>query len=66
MSVCARSVEVVVVFARQRPRSSLKPVEFGCQEDRFRSVVVSLRGPPEHASNSYRKNRSASSERQEC
>src|SRR6267378_3876803 len=61
MSVCARQMEVVVVFARQRPRSSLQPVKFARQADRFRfRRWLSYAGLQQHATNLICKSRSAS------
>src|SRR6267142_3285570 len=61
MSVCARQMEVVVVFARQRPRGGLQPVKFARQVNGFRfGHRLSYAGLQEHAPNLIRKSRSAS------
>src|ERR1700687_1332694 len=61
MSVCARQMEVVVVFAWQRPRGGLQPVKFARQVDGFRfGHRLSYASLPQHAPNLIRKSRSAS------
>src|SRR6267143_3018866 len=61
MSVCARQVEVVVVFARQRPRGGLQPVKFARQVNGFRfGHRLSYAGLQKHAPNLICKSRSAS------
>src|SRR6267378_7907534 len=61
MSVCARQMEVVVVFARQRPRGGLQPVKFARQASGLRfGHRLSYAGLQEHAPNLIRKSRSAS------
>src|SRR5260370_17787381 len=59
--VCARQMEVVVVFARQRPRGGLQPVKFARQVNGFRlGHRLSYAGLQQHAPNLIRKSRSAS------
>src|SRR5882762_5531136 len=61
MSVCARQLEVVVIFARQRPRGGLQPVKFARQVNGFRlGHGLSYAGLQQHAPNLIRKSRSAS------
>src|SRR5882672_10018438 len=61
MSVCARQMKIVVVFAGQRPRAYLKSVKFACQANRFRFAHrLSYPSFQQHAPNLIRKSRSAS------
>src|SRR5713226_328918 len=61
MPVCARKMEVVVVFGRQRPRGGLQPVKFARQTNRFRfGHWLSYAGLQQHAPNLICKSRSAS------
>src|ERR1700682_583003 len=61
MSVCARQMEVVVLFAWQRPRGGLQPVKFARQVDGFRfGHRLSYASLQQHAPNLIRKSRSAS------
>ena len=54
-------MEVVVVFARQRPRAYLKPVKFARQANRFRfGHRLSYTSLQQHAPNLIRNSRSAS------
>src|SRR5260370_36571107 len=59
--VRARQMEIVVVFARQRPRRGLQPVKFARQANRFRfRRWLSYAGLQQHATNLICKSRSAS------
>src|ERR1700682_1912737 len=61
MSVCARQMEIVVVFARQCPRRGLQPVKFARQVNGFRfGHRLSYAGFQQHAPNLICKSRSAS------
>src|SRR6266576_3197595 len=61
MPVRARQVEVVVVFARQRPGACFKPVKFARQANRFRfGHWLRYAGLQQHVPNLIRKSRSAS------
>src|SRR5260370_18651317 len=61
MSVGASQVEIVVVFPRQHPRGSLKPVKFARQANRFRfRYRLSYACFQQHAPNLICKSRSAS------
>src|SRR6266850_6576390 len=61
MSIRARQMKIVVVFARQHARAYFKSVKLSCQANRFRfGHRLSYAGFQRHAPNLIRKSRSAS------
>ncbi len=61
MPVCARQMEVVIVFAGKRPCGGLKAIQYARQPNRFRfGHLLSYAGLQQHAPNLICKSRSAS------